>query len=76
MKHGPAASRPDNLEITRTGRVAIAIHQEEEPQEHAEKEKRHLFPLLSLSFVSLSFLAESPCFVNPFRLFPHAKMQL
>jgi len=73
VEHGPAAPRPENAEITRTGRVTIAIGQEEEPQESAEKEKRHLFPLLSLSFVSLSFLAESSCFVNPFRLFSARK---
>src|SRR5438128_578168 len=70
VKHGSSTSRPDNPEITGAGRVAIAVGQEEEPQERAEKEKRHPFPLLSLSFVSLSFLAESRCFVNPFRLFP------
>jgi hypothetical protein len=69
VEHGPAAPRPNNPEIARTGRVAIAIGQEEERQECAKKEKRHLFPLLSLLFVSLSFLAESACFVNPFRLF-------
>src|SRR5205807_438047 len=70
VKHGSSTSRPDNPEITGAGRVAIAVGQEEEPQERAEKEKRHPFPLLSLPFVSLSFLAESRCFVNPFLLFP------
>jgi hypothetical protein len=62
VKHGSAASRPDDSEITGTVRVAIAVGKEEEPKKRTEKEKHHLFPLLSLSFVSLSFLQ------NPFAL--------
>jgi hypothetical protein len=56
VKHGSAAPRPDDSEITGAMRVTIAVGKEEQPQKRTEKEKRHLFPLLSLSFVSLSFL--------------------
>src|SRR2546430_13944342 len=66
VKHGSSTSRPDNPEITGAGRVAIAVGQEEEPQERAEKEKRHPFSFLFLLFVLLSFFAESRCFVNPY----------
>src|SRR5215467_5395808 len=66
MEHGPTPAGPDNPEITGTRRVSIAVTEEEEAKERIQQEKCHLFPLLSLSFFSLSFLAESICFVNPF----------
>src|SRR5438105_1960981 len=49
VEHGPPTPPPDNLEITRARRGAIAIGQEEEPQERAEKEKHHPFALLTIS---------------------------
>jgi len=58
VEHGSATPRPEDPEITRATRFTITIaiaEEEDEPQERAEKEKRHLFPLLSLLFVSLSF---------------------
>src|SRR5215467_4198395 len=66
VEHGSATTRPDDPEITWTRRFTIDVGKEDEPQKHAKKEKHHLFPLLYLSFVSLSFLTESPLFVNPF----------